>query len=789
MKKIFSIFAILLSFLTSFSQTTSFSFTVIPRSSLDLNRPYAGVGQWYGNNDINVPNPAFQTKRLDAYYRFINYMTQNLSATSQPANLDLSAFKQQINSAIDNGQKFAFGSISTFGGGNPVSVGGGNLYYPLWVHNQMQASGGADFINGGNWQPNYDNPAWLNYRRWYHGQIAALLADPVNGVYKGIKYKDIINYVENLEYGDYGEWAVPRNATPSVATLDTLISIVLHAYENFQVQMEPGAFDGGTILGSVGMATKPTGYFALTQANTHGKMGYSNLCWGCIDAFRNKWTNGNTNIYNPGTGNFNFGLNIQQMYKYAPITGEPPGFLVSGDANLDSLPIQMNTYNVLLFGNSNYGTINSTVQSNVLLASKNAGYRLVLDTGNVTSALSVGGSMTIKLAYKNNGITPTYENWHPVYTLKNGSTVVWTDSSHFNPYLFWQTTDSLVVDTYTLTGVPAGSGYTLNLTMQDPKRYRFPMPLYINGVQADGSYVLKSGITVTSSGAPVSNAGANQAITLPTSSVTLSGSGSSGTITSYAWTQVSGPGTATLTNANTVTCTASALIQGTYIFQLSLNAGVSTSTTQVVVNPAIPPSNHVFSSQIPVASTSNDYPSQTAIQGVEDGMRFTSTLPGYILGVRFYKTAGNTGTHIGELYTNTGTRLAAATFTGESATGWQNVLFSTPVAITANTTYVVAYWSSLGNYVEDNEYFNGNSVVNTQLTAPADGLNGGVANPDVTNTTNGPWIYTATPAFPNNAYLAANYWVDVLFQLTAPPPCGCWPRTTGNGAPFIKGIH
>src|SRR6185369_7896311 len=71
----------------------------------------------------------------------------------------------------------------------------------------------------------------------------------------------------------------------------------------------------------------------------------------------------------------------------------------------------------------------------------------------------------------------------------------------------------------------------------------------------------------------------------------------------------------------------------------------------------------------------------------ELGVRFKSDLAGLITGIRFYKGSGNTGTHVGHLWTSTGTLLASATFTGETATGWQQVLFSAPVAITANTTY------------------------------------------------------------------------------------------------------
>jgi len=55
---------------------------------------------------------------------------------------------------------------------------------------------------------------------------------------------------------------------------------------------------------------------------------------------------------------------------------------------------------------------------------------------------------------------------------------------------------------------------------------------------------------------------------------------------------------------------------------------------------------------------------------LELGVQFRSDSSGYITGIRFYKSAANTGTHIGNLWNGLGTLLASATFTGESASGW-----------------------------------------------------------------------------------------------------------------------
>src|SRR4051794_15617474 len=83
---------------------------------------------------------------------------------------------------------------------------------------------------------------------------------------------------------------------------------------------------------------------------------------------------------------------------------------------------------------------------------------------------------------------------------------------------------------------------------------------------------------------------------------------------------------------------------------------------------------------------------------VELGVKFTADTDGVISGIRFYKGPKNTGTHTGSLWSSTGTRLATATFTKETASGWQQVSFASPVAVKAGTTYVASYHTSVGYY-------------------------------------------------------------------------------------------
>jgi hypothetical protein len=142
---------------------------------------------------------------------------------------------------------------------------------------------------------------------------------------------------------------------------------------------------------------------------------------------------------------------------------------------------------------------------------------------------------------------------------------------------------------------------------------------------------------------------------------------------------------------------------------------------------------------------------------VELGIQFRSDVSGYVTGIRFYKGAGNTGTHIGNLWTSTGQRLATATFTNESASGWQQVTFASPILITANTTYVASYFAPAGHYAFAPAYLT-SRVDSGPLHALANFVDGN----------NGVFVY-GSDAFPTQSGSGSNYWVDVVMTYPAGP--------------------
>jgi hypothetical protein len=166
-------------------------------------------------------------------------------------------------------------------------------------------------------------------------------------------------------------------------------------------------------------------------------------------------------------------------------------------------------------------------------------------------------------------------------------------------------------------------------------------------------------------------------------------------------------------------------------------------------------SNTIWSnSAVPATASVSDS------SALELGVKFRSDVSGSITGIRFYKGSTNTGTHVGHLWTSTGALLATATFTNETASGWQQVMLSAPVAVTANTTYIASYYAPKGNYSLSRPYFT-TGYDNPPLHVIADGTAG----------PNGVYFYPGS-GFPISSYQQSNYWVDVAFSSSSTPSSG-----------------
>ncbi|MDR2876769.1 MAG: DUF4082 domain-containing protein, partial [Chromatiales bacterium] len=179
------------------------------------------------------------------------------------------------------------------------------------------------------------------------------------------------------------------------------------------------------------------------------------------------------------------------------------------------------------------------------------------------------------------------------------------------------------------------------------------------------------------------------------------------------------------------------------------------------------------SAATPAVSATHD--DDAVSQGIELGMKFRTTEDGNITAIRFYKSSENTGTHTGTLWSASGTSLGTVTFTGETASGWQEAALATPVAVTADTVYVVSYHTATGFYSSTSGYFTATGVDNGSLHALKDGEDGEA---------NGVFLYGPS-GFPNQFFQGGNYWVDVVFDsgvdTTAPTVTGRVPVASATG--------
>ncbi len=201
-----------------------------------------------------------------------------------------------------------------------------------------------------------------------------------------------------------------------------------------------------------------------------------------------------------------------------------------------------------------------------------------------------------------------------------------------------------------------------------------------------------------------------------------------------------------------------------------------------------------FSAHPPPATTDpsldlNDHISPPFIpeDAIEVGVRFRVTQPGTVTGIRFYKGNGVAGTHIGHLWTNSGTQLAQATFT-ETASGWQEVVVA--VHISSGVNYVASVFNNLGDYAAEP---NGSYNWNVNGAPPNDAPNDFGAPPiKVIRATNDPggngiysYLFNATNpngAFPSTDGGGTNFWIDLRFvpDFSLPVSLSDFRATTAN---------
>ena len=164
-------------------------------------------------------------------------------------------------------------------------------------------------------------------------------------------------------------------------------------------------------------------------------------------------------------------------------------------------------------------------------------------------------------------------------------------------------------------------------------------------------------------------------------------------------------------------------------------------------------SESIFTSQTPALITTD------ALQ-YEMGVKFQSTVAGTVSGLRYWSVAGEAGTITGHLWTEGGAELGSVGFTSGAPTGWKQALFSSPLAILANTTYVASV--RLGT---DQGY-----------PVTSGGLTSSISNGHLSTVVGTNGVYNDVAGiFPGTSFGSSNYFRDILFDATSG-----WPVSTGG---------
>jgi Domain of unknown function (DUF4082)/Bacterial Ig domain len=340
-------------------------------------------------------------------------------------------------------------------------------------------------------------------------------------------------------------------------------------------------------------------------------------------------------------------------------------------------------------------------------------------------------------------------------------------NSSFRMTNYWVDVVYTSSNTYSISGSIAGSGGSgaiLNLSGQATTS---------TTADGTGNYTFSGEIngtyTVTPSNPGVTFAPASRTVTINSGVVTgvnftatvTNPLSISGVITGGAGAIVNltGKATSTTTSDASGNYAFSGLLPGSYTVTPVKTSFVFTPGTQTVALSTTNATGVNFQGQFcncgtiwqpsatPVLIDSNDG------TPLEVGVKFRADSVGTVTGIRFYKASTNVGTHIGHIWNSSGVMLASATFTNETASGWQQVTFATPIQVAANTTYVASYFAPSGHYSADTNYFATGGVDSPPLHALANGVDG----------SNGLYVYTSSSSFPSNSYLSSNYWVDVLY--------------------------
>ena len=591
----FPIFFILFFLVEAAAQTSNFSFTNKPWSDPEVNNWGRGTIFWNGTLWDNSQAPEIPAGSKTGKNSFRRFPWSDLEDHNGNYVLygNYPRLEFYVKQSIDRGELIQFGGVMPLCSGCGLETGivvdGSRMYYPKYIHDSMMKTSTPAWNNGSQWMPNWNNSYYLDR---YQALMYAV-ADFFNtGSYvaksgpwagKKIYYKDVLDAVGIYGYGEYGEWhnwpyddRIPANAQATSASLKRIIDAPVNAFPNTQTMILIGAFNQRP---SSSVPVDVT-YHALTRRNNYGLIGWRRDNIG--DFGYGQMLESNPNSYN----GMRFDTAIMNRWKYAMISGEPLNGSNTCCPYYVDIRRQTNLYHYSGYGNGNYVSRTQQVWDTIRSVIKISGYRYNLNGGSMSQNLSTGQPFTVSLNWRNVGVAPIYQKrWKVKYELKNSSEqVVQSWYSRFKIYLFLPSSvDSIITESFTLNNsVTPGNTYKLTVKLEDTIGVLEPIFLAVNSPSrnADGSYTLRSDISVSSGSTPntppTADAGADQFFSLPKNSTELNGKGldaESGRL-AFQWSYISGSSVPIIRTPGQSQTVIEGLKAGNYGFELKVTDSV-----------------------------------------------------------------------------------------------------------------------------------------------------------------------------------------------------------------------
>lgn len=422
----------------------------LPFNGPEIVNPMRGLYRWRTQEVAPQPRPSF-----DAYDRF-----EWRALEPERGRYDFSLIDRELRKAEQEGRKYAFRIRAMIHGEGPQ--------VPDYLVDAMEKG----WTSGGTYIPDWNDPNFLE-------RVDALIKE-LGRRYDG---DPRLGWVDVGIYGNWGEWHMWPFEYPSRTgaedmskeNLKKIVDAHAAAFTNTPVIMmtedEEILIYALKLSPRIGWRRDSLGSDLFTENTSLRKLRQDAEAW---ELFVNRW-------------------------KTAPVISE----FINPNAQSDPRVYQLAReqaaeYHVSLVSNGNtldWNRLGSTGRANFIQLGKETGYRYELESLTMPSALRPGFHFPLELNWKNVGNAPVYEYWEVMVQLRRAgnNTPLWEWHANSDLRTVLPTTETGAVSFGTNLLMPANvpsGNYDLHIVVRDPKNYRKPLALAIEGRFEDGSHFL-----------------------------------------------------------------------------------------------------------------------------------------------------------------------------------------------------------------------------------------------------------------------------------------------------------